>query len=293
MAERDRLFRLYKNNPRNINYQINYKKCRNKLNKKINKVKNEFYQTEFTKARSNVKVFWDKINQVLGRKKTSIDDLVLQYIVSKDKPKQSVLEEFTNYFVECVAQVKHRCHVQLLTDAPITSHVNRSMYCGRANVEIISRIIQSLPNKGPGSDNIRVQDLKLICPSISPLLAKLINLTLDSGHIPERLKLAVYRPVYKGGEHKQYCNYRPIAQLNQIHKVMEKFIGNQLNNYLHQFNVINHNQLAYQKNKGTNNLLVEFSQLVFKCLNDRQQVLVLFVDYSKAYDLLEPSVLLK
>ena len=38
---------------------------------------------------------------------------------------------------------------------------------------------------------------------------------------------------------------------------------------------------------------MDFSQLIFKNLDDKYQILVLFIDYSKAFDLLEHKVIIE
>ena len=146
---------------------------------------------------------------------------------------------------------------------------------------------------GIGLDGIRAQDLKQISTKIAPVIVKLVNCSLQSGLIPSQLKTAVYRPIYKGGKFSDYQNYRPIAQLSQIFKVMERFVSKQLSNYLHKNNYISSNQFAYQKQKGTNALLLNFSQLIFRCLDSKKQVLTLFIDYSKAFDVLDNEILIE
>ena len=170
--------------------------------------------------------------------------------------------------------------------------VDRSMFCCSANDKLTMQAIKTLKN-GIGLDGIRAQDLKLISTKITPVLTKLINISLDTGIIPSELKTAIYRPVHKGGAYADYQNYRPIALLNSIFKVLERFVAQQLTNYLSRNNLISVNQYAYQKKKGTNSLLMEFSQSVQRSLNNRQQILVLFVDFSKAFDVLDFAVLIE
>lgn len=87
-------------------------------------------------------------------------------------------------------------------------------------------------NKSPGTDQIRVRDLKLIKNSISPVIAKFINMCLKKGVYPNELKKAIIRAIHKQGSHQEYTNYRPIAILNLLNKITEKLIVKQVSDPL-------------------------------------------------------------
>lgn len=293
IKERDRLFRLHKHSPRHPVHCANYKKMRNRVNKKIKICKNEYVKNDILSVRNNAQQFWNKINNILGRKKQSVDETVERYFLAEGVSKNEIISNFENYFLDSVAQLNHQCNTQLMIRLPQDGVSDRSMYCGKATEQQVKQIVTTLKNKGPGIDGIRTKDLKHCADKLSPIITKLINLTLQTGLIPHTLKTAVYRPIYKGGSHSEYRNYRPVAQLNQVHKVMEAFMSQRLSYYLHQNEIIAKNQYAYQKTKSTNTLLTDFSQLIFKCLNDRRQALVLFIDYSKAFDILDHNLLVQ
>lgn len=78
-----------------------------------------------------------------------------------------------------------------------------------------------------------------------------------------------------------------MAQLSQVHKVMENWIAEQLMRYLHDFQVIAKRQYAYQTGGGTKYVLTDFADLINTKLNEKKHVVVLFVNFSKAFDTLE------
>jgi hypothetical protein len=69
--------------------------------------------------------------------------------------------------------------------------------------------------------------------------------SLKSGIFPEHLKVAIIRPIYKAGQHKQFENYRPIAILSIIDKILERFVADKLSKYLRENNIINAYQYAF------------------------------------------------
>lgn len=91
------------------------------------------------------------------------------------------------------------------------------------NNKQIKRVIKQMnSNKLAGCDPIRMADIKLVCDKVSPVIAKLINLYVKYKIFPSKLKQAIIRPMYKNGCHKNYNNYRPIALLSSVDKIMEK-----------------------------------------------------------------------
>lgn len=118
-------------------------------------------------------------------------------------------------------------------------------------------------------------------------LVKLINNSIKKGIIPQELKKAVIRPIYKSGSHYNYSNYRPISILSSVNKIIERYVANNLNKYMKENKIINECQYAYQMGKGTNELLADFSDFINNELSSGKQVLVIFIDFSKAFDTLK------
>ncbi|KAI5631696.1 reverse transcriptase (RNA-dependent DNA polymerase) domain-containing protein [Phthorimaea operculella] len=157
----------------------------------------------------------------------------------------------------------------------------------------VMRVIKQMDkNKSPGSDLVRMSDLKVLVDKVSPVISNLVNLSVQSGLFPSMLKEAIVRPIYKKGEHKDYRNYRPIAILSSIDKIMEKCVVNRLSNYLQNNNVLVDCQHGFQKGKSTNTLLSRFTDEINGYLNDKKFVVAVFFDFKKAFDTLETETLL-
>lgn len=72
------------------------------------------------------------------------------------------------------------------------------MFMPSISTDNIANIINKLNlNKQSGFDDIRTKDLYLIKNKISPLIAKLCNLSFKTGVVPFKLKISVVRPIYK------------------------------------------------------------------------------------------------
>ena len=88
------------------------------------------------------------------------------------------------------------------------------------------------------------------------------------------------------GRKSDYNNYRPIAILPVVEKVLEVVIVIRLTSFLKKYKIINKNQFGFQKDFNINKLLGNFSNLINSCMSKHLHCLVSFVDFSKAFDTL-------
>jgi hypothetical protein len=294
IRDRDCLYKRWKNcnNILKETHRATYIKYRNSVRKMIRKAKFNFFKREFEKTIGDIKSSWQKINLILGKKKKkSVDEVISSYLGTKFSDKD-IASKFAESFIDEVIKLKHECSIKTFTQLPSAAAL-QSMYLPKITSKEVSDIIASTNSlKQPGWDDIRVSDIKNIDAKISPVISKLINLTILEGTIPDRMKLSVVRPIYKKDDHFSFNNYRPIAMLSSIEKIMERYISTKLTEYLSKFNLINAQQYGFQRGKSTTDLLVHFSDYINLNLNDNKHCIVLFIDFSKAFDTLDSSKLI-
>ena len=120
----------------------------------------------------------------------------------------------------------------------------------------------------------------------------LVNTSVFSGTFPETLKTARMAPLFKSGKKDDTSNYRPISTLSFSRKIFEKVINVSLNSFLNKYNILNQEQFGFQKSKSTSDAVLHFISYVYSALNDRKSVISILLDFSKAFDTVNPSLLL-
>ena len=105
--------------------------------------------------------------------------------------------------------------------------------------------------------------------------------------------MAKVTPVFKSGLNSNLNNYRPISVLPVFSKVLEKCIYNRLLNFLEKCNIINENQFGFRTGHSTSSALVEFLFKTLNALENKEIMIGLFLDLSKAFDSLDHSILLQ
>jgi Reverse transcriptase (RNA-dependent DNA polymerase) len=296
MLKRDKLYRKWtncKNTYRNELYE-EYRVTRQQVIAEINRAKVRHYKYKLNKSKNSVKETWQAINEIIGKKRKATVDEVIKKHLGRTTSSINISNNFVNSFVDEVANIQHNCDVITIPNLENTRlSANQSLLIPPISSDLIKKLIYSLDvKKQPGIDRIRVKDLQLVAESISPVIAKLVNLCIKHSTMPSKLKISIIRPVYKKGDHLKYSNYRPIAILSIIEKIIERCIALQLTEYLVNFNIINPSQFGFQQGKSTSDLLCSFSDYVNTRLNNNMHVIALFIDFSKAFDTLNHSKLL-
>ncbi|KAG7298799.1 hypothetical protein JYU34_017232 [Plutella xylostella] len=292
IAHKDNLFRRWKSNQSNAIHRVEYNRYRNKTNKAICQAKNTYNKKLIIEAGRDTKKIWGYINNWLGREKKSIDDTILKYL-GKQFDVPTICEKFSETFCNEIEKIKHKCNICFLERNSYAQEQNKSMRFQKVTSSSVELVINRLnEKKSAGIDNIRMRDIKLIKDKFSPILAHFINLSVYSQAYPDLLKLSIIRPLFKGGSHYNTGDYRPIAVLPSLNKIVERTIVNQVSKFLNNHNVITPAQFGFQQGKNTEKLLSKFANNINNYLNEQKVVAVLFIDFRKAFDTLDHSTLL-
>lgn len=147
--------------------------------------------------------------------------------------------------------------------------------------------------KAGGSDaSLGARIMEIAAPAIILPLSRLINHCIDTGNFPSAWKTAKVTPIYKGQGSKEKNIYRPISVLPLLSKFFEKHIHQALYNYMRNNNLLYTLQSGFRRSYSTETALIRLmDQLLFDM--DKDQVSgIVFVDYKRAFDLIDHDILL-
>ncbi len=190
--------RLYKNSlkkPSKRN-ELMYKTYKNKLNHVIKTAKKVYYENQFIKYKNDIKMTWQKINEVLNRRKTKskLPDTFLQKNsnINISNP-IDIANKFNEYFVNVGPQLAKK----IPNDNNISyesflkgSYIDSMFLEPVTENELMNEIINLSENKSAGHDEISAKMIKEIKGEILKPLTYIYNLTFLTGKIPKFLKIA-------------------------------------------------------------------------------------------------------
>ena len=149
------------------------------------------------------------------------------------------------------------------------------------------------PGKSTGLDGVGPRILKMACDIISPSIAARINKSITSGSFPNQLKQAKVYPIFKNGSKDDPSNYCPISILPTISKFFEKYVNSHLMGYLNKHKFIHECQSGFRQKHSCNTAIVEFIDKWMASIDKGDIIGTLFIDFRKAFDMADHSLLMK
>ena len=120
----------------------------------------------------------------------------------------------------------------------------------------------------------------------------IINLSIEEGIFPCKLKIARVTPIFKGGDKDKAEHYRPISILPTITKIFERHIANHLNKYLSKYNLLHKAQSGFREKHSCQTALIHLIDQWIMSIDNENMIGTIFLDLKKAFDLVDHSVLI-
>ena len=136
--------------------------------------------------------------------------------------------------------------------------------------------------------------VKQCLPVLLPFITNIVNLSLLTSTVPNQFKSAVITPIRKKSSLDPIVlkNFRPVANLPFISKVVEKAVALQISTHFEKndLNVIY--QSAYKKCYSTERALLRVQNDLLMALDSCCSVILLMLDLSAAFDTIDHSPML-
>jgi hypothetical protein len=181
-------------------------------------------------------------------------------------------------------------------DKEISINLNKIEELGNINVEEkgINKLLTNLKvNKASGPDEIPARLLKELNNELSPIFTILFQASLNQGSVPKDWKLANVTPLFKKGDKSDPGNYRPVSLTSITCKILEHIIYSSIVNHLDKHNVLCPHQHGFRKNRSCETQLIGLIDDLSKGLDNNNQIDAILLDFSKAFDKVHHTSLLK
>ena len=287
-------FQLYKSYKLGIiDFDI-YKQYRNYLTNLIKQSKKNYYLKKFSDFRLSTRKIWDTINELINsnKTKTSPTNSVTLNNNIMNSP-YDISEAFNTYFTNIAPKLADE--LPQSEGSPLSflsGNYPHSMAMPPVTTHETIQVINVLKNKKGHMDEIPVHIIKQNKDLFAMPLTILFNQSVESGTFPERFKLAKIIPIHKTGCKSDLSNYRPISILSTFSKIFETLMKNQLILFLKQRNILNNRQFGFRPGLNTFDAVNTFMSDLYTSLNNHKSIISIFIDFSKAFDTVQPSILL-
>ena len=169
------------------------------------------------------------------------------------------------------------------------NYISNSIYLAPTSSTEISQIIDDLKVKATADINVAsIKKANNNVIKFSEVIADIINRSILEGVFPSKLKNAKVVPVHK----VDIENYRPISLLSAFSKIFEKVMYARVYDFLSHNNILNENQFGFRRGRSCEQALLTAQNEILKSLSKKQMSLLLLIDFSKAFDMVDHDILL-
>ena len=100
-------------------------------------------------------------------------------------------------------------------------------------------------------------------------------------------------PLYKTKEKYYTTNYRPISLLLTLSKILEKVVYKRTVKFLDKHEIIYNSQYGFREKYSCIDAVMELTTEILKSKENNLHTASVFLDLSKAFDTLDPRILIK
>ena len=279
----------------NCKYEVicekQFKAHRKLLTHLINCAKRKYSGGKIAECAGDSRKTWQIINELRGKKRREIKP---NFIINAERVtnRRVIANEFNKYFASIASNLNEVYSGDYLRINALPSFtdylpksITSSIYLRECDSNEIIEVINELKN-GKSSD-IPIHVIKKSCQVIAPYLVKYFNLCMQEGHFPDELKTGRISPIYKKEDEQLLGNYRPVSTLPVFGKILEKLIYERLYSFFISKGIIHENQFGFRKGHSTSHALNYSIEHIQSLISNKQHVLGVFIDLSKAFDTLD------
>ena len=299
--DRDRAMKLAKKQPLPANINT-AKALRNEAKAAFKLVKEEYIKAKLEEFKDDPKKFWNELKNVIPGNKCKSNEVFNLVDSNSMALSNDVASTYVNNYFSTIGRT---LAVEIGDLTPNENaflnglQFTNFLLLDRLNLDAftIDEVISEIKNiniyKSSGITNISSRILKDVWQIHPELLQHFLNKSIYNGTFPKAWKHGTVIPIPKIPNPQQVGDLRPITLLPLPGKIMERLIHNKLYPYLEENNILTSKQNGFRKQHGTPDTIFKLITLIIDNINKKKVTIAVFIDFKKAFDTLDHSILLK
>jgi len=257
-----------------------YVQERKEYKKLLKKKKDDYDQARLAKLRQSItdpKVFWQTIRSVNRR--------VVIY-------NNITTEQWYDHFFHVFNTVDdHPQNSEEVVDDNVSSDDVPMFSDAISRAEVCASIGNLKSGKSAGPDMIVSEMLKHGGDLVVDYLVNLFNRLFDSGSFPVEWSKSIIVPIHKKGDANSPDNYRGVALTSIVGKVYTHILNRRLTKWASENEKIVEEQAGFRAGYSTVDHIFSLFSIVQRFLQKNTKLYVAFVDFKKAFDLVDRNTL--
>ena len=229
-----------------------------------------------------------------NKKKSSVDDIFLNEEGEIITNQKKVANKFNTYYVNVAKKLVDMLGKTTTKYQDYLKNPNKhSIFLNEIEPDEVLTILKRIDiKKATDVFGISPKLVKIAATSIYINLTKKINRSFELGQFPDKLKTAKVIPIHKAESKMITSNYRPISLLPIISKIFEKIMHARIMSFVNKENILYKKQFGFQSGKSTEHAVMDIHSKVVDALANQEKPCCVFLDFAKAFDTVNHSILI-
>ena len=303
MQTKDKALSLSNTNKHDNELRKEYNKLRNEVNRLIKKTKANYFHEKVEEHKDNPKLLWKQFKTLgYSNKNKEKTQIVLEIDNDKCFDSKKVANHMNNFYLTIASTLQNQIiNVQNIFDT--STNIFKDYYRNKGIMPksfTISEVSEDFvykelckldPNKSTGIDGIKSKFLKDGANVIKSVITHIINLSIKTNTVPDELKYAIVKPLYKKNSRLEVGNYRPVSILCIVSKILERAVYVQIQEYLKANKLLYEFQSGFRKSYSTDTCLINLMDYIRILKSKGNYVGMVLLDLQKAFDTVDHEIL--
>ena len=273
-----------------------YKTYRNKINNRKKMEEINFKRNKITEDLDSASKTWKTAKMFMDWKTTGSPHQIEvngRLITSAGK----IATYMNEFFIDKVQRIRGamaESAANFKACSRIMSSKQVTLSLQHVSLKQIKQLLKNLKNSRSTSiDELDNFAVKVSADIIAKPLHHVIALSINQNKFPTSWKYSKVIPLHKKENKLERRNYRPVAILSPLSKILEKVVYLQIYDYFTRNHIFHPNLHGYRHNRSTQTALLQMYDRWVTAAAAGQVSAVVLLDLSAAFDLVEPSILIQ
>ena len=279
---------------------LKYKKVRNRVNNLLKQEEIRFKKQKFKECHGSSDQVWALAKKYMDwasngpptRLESEKDGGMT--LISKAADIAKLMNEFFVQKVDSIVGGLEEADCNLGGCLSLMQGKRISMSLNHLTVYKVRKLLGTLKTKKSTSvDQLDNFSVKIAADYLARPLHHVISLSIMQQKFPSCWKFTKIIPLHKKNSTLKKENYRPVAILSPLSKVLEKAVYEQIYSYFEKSNLFHSALHGYRGNRSTLTALLTMYEKWVKAASHGQVTGVVLADLSAAFDLVSPTLLIR
>ena len=272
-----------------------YKKWRNKVNSRKKLDETEYKREKIMASVDDPAKVWGTTKKFMNWK-SSGTPVQIEMNNKMYTSAKAIAEIMNEYFIDKVRLIRAGMgHIvtNLAQCRSIMENKRCSLDLQHVTVGKVRKLLASLStSKCTAIDELDNFSVKVAADIIAAPVHHIVTLSIMQQRFPSQWKYAKVLPLHKKLSTVNRKNYRPVALLSPLSRVLEKVAYEQLYSYFTVNKILHQNLHGYRRNRSTLTALLQMYDRWIQAAVKGQVSGAVLLDLSAAFDLVSPDILL-